>query len=97
MTSHLGRNIDRVRPGYDAHEFFADEFACALLMPIEDVYWRARNGWNVLQMQKLYAVPLEALRRWLARLDRHPPEEATRRQRRELKALINDPYRSTGV
>lgn len=85
--------FDRTRPNYDAHEFFADEFACALLMPIEDIYWRAANGWNVIQMQKLYGVPLEALRSWLRRLDKHPPEGATRRQRRKLRELIDDPYR----
>lgn len=84
--------FDRTRPAYDVHEFFADEFACALLMPIDDVYWRAQNGFNQIQMAKLYGVPLQALRNWLRRLDKHPPEDATRRQRRKLRELIVNPY-----
>lgn len=66
--------FDRERPGYDLHEFFADEFACSLLMPAEDILARRAEGMTPTQLAKRYDVPIIAVKKWLDRLATHPPE-----------------------
>lgn len=66
--------FDKSRPGYDIHEFFADEFACALLMPAEDILKCRKHGMTPVELSNRYDVPVGAVIAWLERLDRHPPE-----------------------
>lgn len=66
--------FDYDRAGYDLHEFFADEFACALLMPAEDILARRAAGASVTELAKRYGVTTGAVKAWLRRLDRHPPD-----------------------
>lgn len=67
--------FDYDRPGYDLHEFFADEFACALLMPVHDILARRAEGMTPTQLAARYDVPIAAVKKWLDRLDKHPPEQ----------------------
>ena len=67
--------FDTSRPGYDLHEFFADEFACALLMPAQDILECRANGLSHTKMAERYDVPIAAVKEWLKRLDRHPNED----------------------
>lgn len=63
------------RPGYDLHEFFADEFAAALLMPPEDVAKQLKLGRTPTQMAERYDVTISAVKAWIQRLERHPMEK----------------------
>lgn len=53
---------------YDLHEFYADEFAGALLMPQEDVKEQLKNGASIYEMAKRYGVSLPAIEKRLERL-----------------------------
>lgn len=66
--------FDRDRRGYDAHEFFADEFACAALMPPKKILSLRDEGQTPEQMALFFDVPIAAVKSWLERLDTHPPE-----------------------
>lgn len=70
--------FDYDRPGYDLHEFFADEFACALLMPVHDILARRAEGWTPTQLAKRYDMTIIAVKKWLDRLDKHPPDRRRR-------------------
>lgn len=73
----------------DLHEFFADEFACALLMPPRELLIRIEQGWSIPVLGAHFDVPAPRVRHWVARLARHPPEHCTDLQRRLLHALVN--------
>lgn len=61
--------IERQRGGkYDLHEFYADEFAGALLMPTRKVNELREQGQNVLQMARTFDVSLDAMKKRLERL-----------------------------
>lgn len=62
------------RNGYDLHEFFADEFACALLMPVEDILACRKQGLTIAELATRYEVPRNDVIAWLQRLASHPPE-----------------------
>ena len=66
--------FDKSRSGYDLHEFFADEFACALLMPVEDILKCRKHGMTPIELSKRYGVHVDDVITWLERLDRNPPE-----------------------
>lgn len=53
---------------YDLHEFYADEFAGALLMPEEDVIEQLHNGADIYGLAKRYGVSLSAMEKRLDRL-----------------------------
>lgn len=57
---------------YDLHEFFADEFAGALLMPEEKVLELKRRGNSPTQMAEFFDVSVDAVKKRLSRLERHP-------------------------
>lgn len=57
---------------YDLHEFFADEFAGALLMPAREVK-RLQEGWmSEAGIASYFGVSIPALRKRLARLRKQP-------------------------
>lgn len=60
------------RSSHPVNEFFADEFACALLMPIEDVKRQVQAGTGFEDMALRYDVPITAVKGWVERLERHP-------------------------
>lgn len=66
--------FDTSRPGYDVHEFFADEFACALLMPEAKILALREEGCSPEEMARFFDVTTSAVKAWLHRLDAHPPE-----------------------
>lgn len=70
----MTKPFDYERIGYDLHEFFADEFACALLMPADDILARRAEGASVTELAERYDVTTGAVKAWLKRLDKHPPE-----------------------
>lgn len=57
---------------YDLHEFFADEFAGALLMPSEEIERIRRDGYTLGQMAVEFGVSVDALSKRLSRLAKHP-------------------------
>lgn len=59
---------------YDLHEFFADEFAGALLMPRAELKRVQEQGWSLLRMADHFGVSVPALRKRLARLAKQPDE-----------------------
>lgn len=62
--------VERLRGGkYDLHEFYADEFAGALLMPTRDVNRLRDSGASVLHMARAFDVSMEAMKKRLARLE----------------------------
>lgn len=70
----MAEAFDTGRPGYDAHEFFADEFACSLLMPPEKILGLRAEGRSAEEMAEFFDVTTGTVKAWLRRLDRHPPE-----------------------
>lgn len=69
---------------YPLHEFYADEFACALLMPIEDVLICLEERRTVFEMSERWGVPVGAVIAWLRRLAQNPPENASERDLKNL-------------
>jgi Zn-dependent peptidase ImmA (M78 family) len=67
------------------HEFFADEFACALLMPIEDVLVCLEERRTLPEMANRWGVEVRMIIPWLRRLATNPPENATSRERELLR------------
>lgn len=57
---------------YDLHEFFADEFAGALLMPEEEILRMKREGKTVGDMAKAFEVNVSAVQKRLERLEKNP-------------------------
>lgn len=55
---------------YDLHEFYADEFAGSLLMPVEDIKRQREDGKSVYDMAKRYGVSLPAMKKRLKRLEK---------------------------
>lgn len=58
--------------GYDLHEFFADEFAGALLMPASAVERLKSRGFTSEEMAEYFNVSVDAVKKRIARLARHP-------------------------
>lgn len=59
---------------YDLHEFYADEFAGALLMP-EDVFLKMQQkGKSLVDMAAKFGVSLSAVRKRRERLEKDKPE-----------------------
>lgn len=65
FTDHRGSK-------YDLHEFYADEFAGALLMPQEAISRMQSEGWTHHEMARAFDVSISALRKRLQRLQDHP-------------------------
>lgn len=61
----------RTPESYDLHEFFADEFAGALLMPEEAVKGFEAEGMSDLEMSRRFGVSLHAMQKRRERLRRH--------------------------
>ncbi|MCI9889792.1 ImmA/IrrE family metallo-endopeptidase [Micrococcales bacterium 31B] len=57
---------------YDLHEFFADEFAGALLIPQDELSSLQASGHTVGAMARTFGVSVKALKRRIARLERNP-------------------------
>lgn len=57
---------------YDTHEFFADEFAGALLLPAEDLLRHCRAGSTMGQLAQLFGVSVAAVQKRLERLAEDP-------------------------
>ncbi len=57
---------------YDLHEFFADEFAGALLMPSDEISRMQRQEWTLGQMAQEFGVSVKALAKRMERLSIHP-------------------------
>lgn len=57
---------------YDLHEFFADEFAGALLMPAAAITQLRSGGATLEEMAEYFNVSVSAVKRWLDRLHTHP-------------------------
>lgn len=53
---------------YDLHEFYADEFAGALLMPEEDIKEQLGRKVNIYALAKRYGVSLSAVEKRIKRL-----------------------------
>lgn len=67
--------IERRHPGkYNLHEFYADEFAGALLMPEQQFMWMIHNGDSLIDIAARFGVSLDAARKRKERLDRNPPK-----------------------
>lgn len=62
------------RPDYFPHEFFADEFAGAVLMPETMILKYKHEGMPVERMAEVFGVSVSAVRRRLAALRNHPTE-----------------------
>lgn len=62
------------RPDYFPHEFFADEFAGAVLMPETSILKFKAEGMPVEQMAEKFHVSVSAVRRRLAALRNHPTQ-----------------------
>lgn len=57
---------------YDLHEFFADEFAGALLMPEEEITRLERQGYSPTQMATHFDVSVDAVNKRINRLAKNP-------------------------
>lgn len=67
--------IDARKVGnYDLHEFFADEFAGALLMPSSEIQRMKAEGWSAAEMARAFDVSVAAVEKRLERLERQPDE-----------------------
>lgn len=73
---------------YDLHEFYADEFACSLLMPVAEFLIRVEQGWKPMKLAKHFGVPKEQVIRWGQSLARKPPNDCTEFQHRLLRAVF---------
>lgn len=65
----------RTTEHYDLHEFFADEFAGALLMPEEEILRLRAEGQTEAQMARTFEVSMSAVTKRLERLDKTPSVE----------------------
>lgn len=61
-------------PGYDVHEFFADEFAMALLMPPDEFTRLQAKGAQISTLAAHFGVHASMAERWAQRLREHPHE-----------------------
>ena len=59
---------------YDLHEFYADEFAGALLMPEDDFLKMQQEGKSLVDMAAKFGVSLSAVRKRRERLEKDKPE-----------------------
>lgn len=59
---------------YDLHEFYADEFAGALLMPEDDFVKMQQEGKSLIDMAAKFGVSLSAVRKRRERLKKDKPE-----------------------
>ncbi|NJE67487.1 putative toxin-antitoxin system, toxin component [Mycobacteroides abscessus subsp. abscessus] len=57
---------------YDLHEFFADEFAGALLMPEAKILELKESGYTLAEMAEFFDVSVDAVSKRLQRLRKHP-------------------------
>lgn len=90
LAHELGHYVERVtvaddndfafkdkRSGeYDLHEFYADEFAGALLMPEQPFMSMIREGRSLIEVAARFGVSLAAVRKRRERLEKNPPEDA---------------------
>lgn len=68
--------VDHRKPGsYDLHEFFADEFAGALLMPSKELLRMKQDNLSVYEMAKQLGVSVSAVNKRLERLRANPDVE----------------------
>lgn len=58
--------------GYDLHEFFADEFAGAVLMPAFAIEQLNADGVTPEKMAEYFNVSVDAVKKRIARLAKHP-------------------------
>lgn len=58
--------------GVDLHEFYADEFACALLMPPEEFMKLQAAGETIFSIAAYFNVTIDAVQYWRQRLTRNP-------------------------
>lgn len=65
FSDHRGRK-------YDLHEFFADEFAGALLMPVDELRRAQEEGLTRGQIAQRFHVSVQALEKRLERLEVKP-------------------------
>lgn len=63
---------------YDLHEFYADEFAGALLMPEEDFAKMQQEGKSLIAMAARFGVPLDAAGKRRQRLSKSRSNHAKR-------------------
>ena len=62
-------------PGrYNLHEFYADEFAGALLMPERQFMRMLENGDSLIDIAARFGVSLDAARKRKERLEKNPPD-----------------------
>lgn len=57
---------------YDLHEFYADEFAGALLMPLSELQRMQKCGRSIPEMANEFGVSVPAVQHRLKRLAKHP-------------------------
>lgn len=67
--------VDRRGAEYDLHEFFADEFAGELLMPVNALISLFNSGMSKYQAADQLGVSVPALDKRLSRLAKNPPSE----------------------
>ncbi|RSX52686.1 ImmA/IrrE family metallo-endopeptidase [Bifidobacterium callimiconis] len=90
LAHELGHYVERVEvsddddfsfaekrePGrYDLHEFYADEFAGALLMPEEHFLNMLDEGRSLIDIAAKFGVSLDAARKRRERLEKNPPQK----------------------
>lgn len=87
----MSRTVDELLSngcdGGGLHALFADEFACALLIPIEDIVPRLNAGWGLPELQRRYQVPRNVIIWWIARLIEDPPKRPRLKRRAVRKAM----------
>jgi len=67
--------VDGRFPGrYNLHEFYADEFAGALLMPERQFMRMLENGDSLIDIAARFGVSLDAARKRKERLEKNPPD-----------------------
>lgn len=68
--------VERRKSGrYDLHEFYADEFAGALLMPEKPFMDMIREGCSLIDIAARFGVSLDAARKRRERLKKNPPQK----------------------
>lgn len=68
--------VEKREPGqYDLHEFYADEFAGALLMPEQPFMKMLDENVSLIEIAARFGVSLDAARKRRERLRRNPPEK----------------------
>lgn len=65
---------DKRSKDYDLHEFYADEFAGALLMPEKPFLRMVDEGKSLIEIASHFGVSLAAARKRKERLAKNPPE-----------------------